>query len=104
MSSNDAVLEEEEIAREFRARLRTRQEAARANKARGARERSNKADVHSRAIERGEDTPLLGRHASDRSADSEGDGSEPEWFGYAELKALPWWKRPSVHAIFTFKV
>ncbi|KAL5398701.1 hypothetical protein PMIN03_000216 [Paraphaeosphaeria minitans] len=97
-SSNDAAfLEEEEIAREFRVRLRARQEAARANKAQRVRGRANKVDRRSRTEDGGEDTPLLGRNGSTGSPDSQRDGSEPEWFGYAELRALPWWKRPSIY-------
>ncbi|KAL1605211.1 hypothetical protein SLS60_004755 [Paraconiothyrium brasiliense] len=89
-SSNDAAfLEEEEIAREFRARLRARQEAARANKVQNFRQRPNQLD------ENGEEAPLLGHSDSTGSADNEGDNSEPEWFGYAELRGLPWWERPS---------
>ncbi|KAJ4355818.1 uncharacterized protein N0V89_003839 [Didymosphaeria variabile] len=97
-SSNDAAfLEEEEIAREFRARLRARQEAVRANKAQDIRQHPNRLDGNPRAAESSEDAPLLGRNDATGSADSEDDGSEPEWFGYAELRGLPWWKRPSVY-------
>lgn len=98
-SSNDAaVIEEQEIAREFRARLRARQEAARAR-----RKHSNKIATGPGSSE---ETPLLGRgdeeSVANGTANGEDDGNEPEWFGYAELRQLPWWKRPSVCAIASF--
>ncbi|KAH7110577.1 tetracycline-efflux transporter-like protein [Dendryphion nanum] len=46
-----------------------------------------------------EDSPLLGDNTTNsrrESTDSDGpDG--PEWFGIAEFKGLPWWKKPSIY-------
>lgn len=98
-SSNDAAfLEEEEIARDFRARLRARQEAARANRSSRIRGQSNKSGRAANVKDVGEESPLLGR-SRDNSSSSRGTGEsddEAEWFGYAELRGLPWWKKPSV--------
>jgi hypothetical protein len=99
-SSNDATfLEEEEIAREFRARLRARQEAARANRSSRIRGQSKKSGKAAHVERVGEESPLLSgsrdNSSSNRGRDAS-DGEEPEWFGYTELKELPWWKRPSV--------
>jgi len=47
-----------------------------------------------------EEAPLLadGRQRSGVTITAEYDNgiNEPEWFGYAELRGIPWWKRPSV--------
>ncbi|KAF1967764.1 MFS general substrate transporter [Bimuria novae-zelandiae CBS 107.79] len=96
-ASNDAaILEEEEIAREFRARLRARQEAARANKTHRIREQPGKMNGNTRTEELGEDAPLLScdREGSTDNGDEDG---ETEWFGYTELQGLPWWKKPSIY-------
>jgi hypothetical protein len=48
-----------------------------------------------------EEAPLLSDAGSSYngrdSADGRGKDIEPEWFGYAELRGLPWWKKPSVY-------
>jgi len=47
-----------------------------------------------------EEAPLLSDPGSSYDGRGSTDGpienSEPEWFGYAELRGLPWWKKPSV--------
>lgn len=44
-----------------------------------------------------ERSPLLGKsRSSGASGNGDNSGEPVQWFGTAELKALPWWKRPSV--------
>ena len=49
-----------------------------------------------------EDSPLLGNGRRHSSSGSKGNGNEEpvEWFGTADLRGLPWWKRPSVRSPF----
>jgi len=45
----------------------------------------------------GERAPLLGAAGGlGGSAGSEAEGDSSEWFGTADFRGLPWWKRPSV--------
>jgi hypothetical protein len=50
-----------------------------------------------------EEAPLLSDAGSSYngrdSADGRGHHNEPEWFGHAELRGLPWWKKPSVRTV-----
>lgn len=99
-SSNDsAFVEDVDIEREMRARLHTRTNSS-SSKHGHAHAPSKKSSASSPVPEADEEAPLLsdaGSSYSGRgSVDSRDGNEEPEWFGYAELRGLPWWKKPSV--------
>ncbi|KAF2678100.1 tetracycline-efflux transporter-like protein [Lentithecium fluviatile CBS 122367] len=89
-SSNDAIFAEEvEIDQEVRERER-----------RGGNGSKSKLRTVSPTPEIDEEAPLLSDAGSSydgrESVDSRGKRREPEWFGHAELRGLPWWKKPSI--------
>jgi hypothetical protein len=93
MSTNDEIFAgEAEIDEQVRLR------SSGNSKPRTAPLRSSKSGQSSQALDRNdEEQPLLGTGASSRGRAGSDGGSEPEeWFGTAELKGLPWWKKPSV--------
>jgi hypothetical protein len=97
MSNNDEVFAgDADIDEQFRSRTTS------SHKPRNARSRSYKSGQSSHALDlNDEEEPLLvtgaGAGTSSRGrAGSNGEGEPEEWFGTAELKGLPWWKKPSV--------
>jgi hypothetical protein len=99
MSNNDEVFAgDADIDEQFRSRTTS------SYKPRYVRSRSHKSGHSSHALDRNdEEEPLLetgagaGAGTSSRGrAGSNGEGEPEEWFGTAELKGLPWWKKPSV--------
>lgn len=95
MSNNDEIFAGEA---EIDEQLRLRGNGS--SKPHTARSRLGKSGQSSQALERNdEEQPLLGTGtgASSRGrAGSDGGSELEEWFGTAELKGLPWWKKPSV--------
>ena len=76
------------------------------------RERSREAEAEQRRTAKSvsrspaapavsEESPLLGNgeNGVGRDGDSDAESEPAEWFGTAEIKNLPWWKRPSVRPI-----
>ncbi|KAJ4298130.1 hypothetical protein N0V90_006029 [Kalmusia sp. IMI 367209] len=99
-SNEDLFVEDADLDREFEERSRARASAS-SSKVHLVRDRPNKIDGDSRAPDVNEEAPLLAGHRSSynstESTDENGEDSEPEWFGYAELRGLPWWKTPSIY-------
>lgn len=94
VDSNDAAFAQDvDIEQEIRERQRNGRNGSTARLQR----------VAPTPVEADEEAPLLsdaGSSYSGRdSADGRGKNSEQEWFGYAELRGLPWWKKPSVRTI-----
>jgi hypothetical protein len=93
MSNSDEIFAgEAEIDEQVRLR------SSSSSKPHTARSRLGKSGQSSQALERNdEEQPLLGAGANSRGrAGSDGGSELEEWFGTAELKGLPWWKKPSV--------
>ena len=95
MSNNDEIFAvEAEIDEQVRLR------SSGSSKSHTTRLRLGKSGQSSQVLERNdEEQPLLdiGIGPSSRGrAGSDGGSELEEWFGTAELKGLPWWKKPSV--------